>query len=125
LLTAAQQQRHQHAEDQQVIRAREAAEALFKPKPQVSAPPAAETAPPAEPAVRKPRVLGILPPTEVDHEAAPIAPTPPAPRSTPQTIPAKHLSRIRTWLRYGMTVPQVAALYGVAASDIERALQKG
>lgn len=125
MLTAAQQQRHQRAEDQQVIRAREAAEALFKPKPPASPPPAAEPTPPGEPAVRRPRILGISPPAVAERAATPIAPAKPAPRSTPQTIPAKHLSRIRTWLKYGMTLPQVADIYGVAIGDIELALQKG
>jgi hypothetical protein len=39
-------------------------------------------------------------------------------------IPASQLARIRTWVKYGMTAAQVAEVYGVPASEIERALRK-
>jgi hypothetical protein len=37
-------------------------------------------------------------------------------------IPASQVARIKTWLEYGMAVPQVARLYGVTVSVIERLL---
>jgi hypothetical protein len=37
---------------------------------------------------------------------------------------AAHLSRIQSWLKYGMTVRQAADVYGVSVSEIERVLQK-
>jgi hypothetical protein len=39
-------------------------------------------------------------------------------------VPAAHLARIEVWLKYGMTVRQVAAVYGVSVSEMERVLQK-
>jgi hypothetical protein len=30
-----------------------------------------------------------------------------------EIIPATHIARIRTWVKYGMTIPQVAAIEGV------------
>ena len=39
-----------------------------------------------------------------------------------QPIPASQVARIKTWLEYGMTIPQVARLYGVTVSVIERLL---
>jgi hypothetical protein len=46
----------------------------------------------------------------------------PEPRST---IPQSQVPRIRTWLKYGMKVQQVAQLIGVDASEIERVLRSG
>jgi hypothetical protein len=37
-------------------------------------------------------------------------------------IPAAHVARIRTWVKYGITVPQVAAIYGVEVDEIARIL---
>ena len=42
----------------------------------------------------------------------------------PREIPTAHLARIRTWVRYGMTIPQVAAVYGVEVDEIRRILRK-
>ncbi|HEY2530338.1 MAG TPA: hypothetical protein VGJ20_20770 [Xanthobacteraceae bacterium] len=39
-------------------------------------------------------------------------------------IPVAHFARIRTWVKYGMTLPQVAQIYGVPTSEIERVLRK-
>ena len=39
-------------------------------------------------------------------------------------IPASQLARIRTWVKYGMTVAQVAKVYGVPVDEIERVLRK-
>jgi hypothetical protein len=51
------------------------------------------------------------------------APVNPEPRTTRQ-IPRSQHARIRTWVEYGMTVPQVAEVYGVAVGAIERILRQ-
>lgn len=119
--TGAAPRRWADAERETVDRARQAAEALFRPKPQIAepaagAPPSAEAAP----APSKPRVLRAI----SAAPAEPVAPAAPeSPAASHRRIPESHFSRIRTWLKYGMTVRQVAEVYGVAASDIERLVQ--
>jgi hypothetical protein len=67
-------------------------------------------------------VLAILSPAPVrNEEVAP--PVDPEPRTTRQ-IPRSHHDRIRTWVDYGLTVPQVAEVYGVAVGVIERILRR-
>jgi hypothetical protein len=39
-------------------------------------------------------------------------------------IPKSQFARIRTWVEYGMTAAQVAAVYGVAVDVIESILRK-
>jgi hypothetical protein len=41
------------------------------------------------------------------------------------TIPASQFARIRTLVKYGMTIPQVAQVCGVAVEEIERILREG
>jgi hypothetical protein len=67
-------------------------------------------------------VLSILSPSPVRNEEI-AAPVNPDPRTTRQ-IPRSHHARIRTWVSYGLTVPQVAEVYGVAAGVIERILRR-
>jgi hypothetical protein len=100
--------------------ARQAAEALFTPKPKLIEPSVRETAPAGE-AVRKPRVLAISAARPVHHDE-PEAPTSAKLPETP-VIPAAQVARIRAWMKYGMTAAQVAEVYGVAASEIERILR--
>ena len=38
-------------------------------------------------------------------------------------IPASQVARIRAWVKYGMTVRQVAHVTGIAADEIERILR--
>jgi hypothetical protein len=84
--------------------ARRAAEALFTPKPPMTKKPAASVVP-------------------VQVRPTPIkAPTQPEPSA--KAISALHLPRIRTWLKYGMTIGQVAAVYGVDAGEITKLLGK-
>ncbi len=59
--------------------------------------------------------------TRVEPSEPPVVPVRPQPN---QKIPGSHLGRIRTWLRYGMTMAQVAEVYRVMTQDIERVLQK-
>jgi hypothetical protein len=131
-------------------RARQAAEALFAPKPGDRAPtatarpvidrrtpaPAATARPvidrrtPAPAATARPvidrRTLApaasaALP--AISRKRADAAAKPAA--SANQGVPAAHATRIRTWLKYGMTVAEVAAVYGVPAGEIERLLGDG
>ena len=71
--------------------------------------------------MRKPRVLRIIPPSAVRHDEAetPVAPAPPT-----REIPWLQFGRIRALARYGMTVAQVAQVYGVPVGEIERILHK-
>ena len=71
----------------------------------------------AAPATRKPRVLRIISPA-APTPANPAAADPPA-----LLVPATQVERIRTWLKYGMTVRRVAAHYGVEIDDIRRTIR--
>jgi hypothetical protein len=103
-----------------IANTRQAAEALFTPKRQSAEPSVSDPAPPAERPARKPRVLAILSPTPVRNEEV-AAPVDPEPRTTRQ-VPRSHHARIRTWVNYGLTIPQVAEVYG---GVIERILREG
>jgi hypothetical protein len=105
---------------ERITSARRAADALFTPKP--VEPSISDPAPSAERPARKPRVLAILSPAPVRNEEV-AAPVDPEPRTTRQ-IPRSHHARIRTWVKYGLTVPQVAEVYGVAVGVIERILRQ-
>ncbi len=83
--------------------ARQAAEALFAQKPAVVEPLADAPTPLAQGEPIDAAASRDLGPTE---------------------IPTTHLARIRTWVRYGMTMPQVAAVYGVEVDEIRRILRK-
>lgn len=108
---------------ERISRARQAAEALFTSKPPVSEPPGPEPLSRAEEPTRKPRVLRIiLPAAPVTHEVVE-PPAGPAPRAR-RAIPRSQFARIRTWVKYGMTVSEVAKVYGAAVGDIERILRQ-
>lgn len=124
-------------------KAREAAEALFRPKPSIApvAPVSpgngvaqtAERAPadhaPASPAPagqpaapRQPRILAAPPPRRPHPEPQPPAVEARAPRARPRRIPAGEHRRIVTLVTYGMTSAEVAALYEVSAEVIDKIL---
>ena len=107
---------------QQISRARQAAEALFKPKQQDTWPSGPDPHPSVTSSERKPRVLTSSPsaPARPAKDEAPADPEPPM----PPAVPALHFARIRAWVKYGMTAPQVAQIYGVAVDEIERILRK-
>ena len=105
---------------ERITSARRAADALFTPKP--VEPSISDPAPSAERPARKPRVLAILSPAPARNEEV-AAPVDPEPRTTRQ-IPRSHHARIRTWVNYGLTIPQVAEVYGVAVGVIERILRQ-
>jgi hypothetical protein len=72
--------------------------------------------------VRKPRVLGISSPApaRLDEVKAAVAPEP----QTMPEIPRTKFACIRSLVKYGMTVSQAAAVYGVAVDEIERILRQ-
>ncbi|MGB6564149.1 MAG: hypothetical protein WBE69_16230 [Candidatus Binataceae bacterium] len=72
--------------------------------------------------MRKPRVLGIIPPSRLTRPDRPPIPGLPAPPTV--AIPRSQFPRIRTWIKYGMSVAQVAQVYGVSSSEIDRILGK-
>jgi hypothetical protein len=103
-------------------KARQAAEALFAPRPKPTIPEA--VAAPAE-AGREKRSSNALsaasgPMTSgaTDSAAAVTAP------QAKEPIPSAHVARMRTWLRYGMSLAEVAAVYGVPIAEIERLLEQ-
>jgi hypothetical protein len=123
LLNTQQLQHSGRGDDRErVASARQAAEALFPPKRQVTEQPVPDSVPPAEPSARKPRILRALPPAPVrgkQGEASAISEE----RMTTE-IPRSQFARIRVWAEYGMTAAQVAAVYGVAVGVIERILRQ-
>jgi hypothetical protein len=79
--------------------------------------------PPADQSARKPRVLATSPPPaalEVEEVGTPITPE----EQVRPEIPASKFAHIRTLVKYGMTVSQIAEVYGVAVSAIERVLKR-
>jgi hypothetical protein len=122
-LLSRQQQRKPYGDDreqEQVIRARQEAEALFTSKPPPVSTPAVPEAL-TDRSTRKPRVLPILSPAApVRHQERETPPAPEPPTMRP--IPGSEFGRIRTLVKYGMTVAQVAKVYGVTADEIERIL---
>jgi hypothetical protein len=123
LLNHRQQQHDLRGDDcERITSARLAAEALFTPKPRPPDPSVSGSVPSAERPARKPRVLRTLSPAPVRNEDVP-APVDPEPRTTRQ-IPRSHHARIRTWVNYGLTIPQVAEVYGVAVGVIEGILRQ-
>ena len=109
-----QEQRHELKQSG----ARAAAEALFfKPKKSIDETTQSPTAMSSEQAIRKPRVLTVQRPVRLSEQTikspAVLVETEVAP------IPPSHVRQIKTWLKYGMTVPQVAKTYGVAISVIQ------
>jgi hypothetical protein len=124
LLSRQQQPKPRSDDPEQITRARQAAEALFTSKPPpVSKPSVPEALTPTDQSVRKPRVLQIVSPAApVRHEKleTPVNPEPPAARE----IARAQFARIRTLVKYGMTVAQVARVYGVCVGEIERILRK-
>jgi hypothetical protein len=105
---------------ERIVSARQAAEALFAPKPDVKEHPASD---PGQPVVnRKPRVLSALPPAPIRDEA--VTEAPPEEGPAPLEIPADKVAQLRTLAKYGMTVPQLAELHRLPAETIKRLLRK-
>jgi hypothetical protein len=122
LLDHPQQPRQFRGDDrEQMMTARQAAEALFTPKPEVTKQPASTPSQALQP--RKPRVLPILLPPAPIRQGTVDAPVSPQRLPAPG-IPVKKQARVRTLLKYGMSPSQVADLYRVPVATIERILQK-
>ena len=112
-----QQQRQFRGDDcEQINSARQAAEALFTPKPEVTEQPVSDSS--LSRKARKPRVLPILSRAPIRQQTVD-APATPQPVTAPN-IPAKERARLRTLLKYGMTISQVADVYRVPVETIER-----
>jgi hypothetical protein len=112
---------HPRGDDRErITRARQEAEALFTPKRQITE--EASDSPPADQSARKPRVLPTSPTVPIRHEEVE------APASSQQQtgleIPRSQCARIRALVKYGMSPPQVAQLYGVAAGAVQSILRK-
>ena len=97
--------------------ARRAAEALFAPKPQPLTPPGAGPGHPAE--AYNPRVLPALPPAPIRQEKLDAAPA-----SAALEIPASKRAYVRALVKYGMTIGQVAEVYGVPLETVARLIRK-
>jgi hypothetical protein len=121
-LLSRQQQPHPRGDDRErITRVRQAAEALFTAKPPVGEPSVSDLAL-SDQSTRKPRLLRIVSPAApVRHEQleTPVSREPQAPRQ----IPRSQFARIRTLVKYGMTVGQVAELYGLPITEIARVLR--
>jgi hypothetical protein len=120
LLSGQQQPRPGDDDREQITRARQAAEALFRSKLPVSGPSVPASAP-ADQSARKPRVLQMISPAvpvRYEERETPAAPE----QQTMRKIPRSQFVRIRTLVKYGMTVGQVAKV--VAAGEIARILRK-
>jgi hypothetical protein len=62
------------------------------------------------------------PPTDIEEIKASVSLEPLEPTPTPLISPA-HFARIRTWMTYGMTIAEVAAVYGLAVDELARILR--
>lgn len=112
-----------------VDRARQAAEALFAPKrPIVNPAVSDDTGSAQQQHSRKPRVLSAVtvmqPLTQLPSEEPTTSQLRHKPRRPCKRVPASHVARLRTWVKYGMTVHQASDMYGVSVTEIERILQK-
>lgn len=115
-----------------IDRARQAAEALFKPMREgndghSSQAIGNDTVPAEQQTKRQPRIFAIPPRLPATAEAAAPSQPKPAPRppATPRrrgAVPPSEIGRVRALATYGMTKAQVAELYGVTVDMIERIL---
>jgi hypothetical protein len=124
LLSRLRQLKPRGDDPEQVTRARQAAEALFTSKPPpVSTPTIPASLTTTDRSTRKPRVLPILSPEAPARHEEREPPAAPEPQTT-REIPRAQFVRIRTLVKYGMTVAQVAKVYGVAADEVARILRQ-
>jgi hypothetical protein len=64
-------------------------------------------------------MVPTAPPVRVEEVKAPVSPE----QQRPRAIFRSQFARIRALAKYGMTVAQVAEVYGVAVGDVERILR--
>jgi hypothetical protein len=113
-LLSRRQHPHPRGDDRErITRARQAAEALFTPKPQITEQLASDF-PRAKQSARKPRVLAVSPTAPIPHEEveAPVS----FPQQMAPEIPRSQFAHIRTLVKYGMKPLQVAEVYGVPST---------
>jgi hypothetical protein len=110
-------------DEPEIKRARQAAEALFAPKRLVTEPAGPVSTPSGDQEARKPRILRALGVQPTRAEEPQFPPIRQSRRSTRQ-LAARNLPRVRTWLKYGMTVQQAAKVCGVSVGEIERVLRE-
>jgi hypothetical protein len=108
------------AASEPISKAREAAEALFRPKQQLAVDPSNEPASAGSEIQRTPRIIPI--PAAEPHREAIAKPRTPRREagSRIHKIPKSDYGRVRALAGYGMTLEQVAALYGVPTTNVER-----
>jgi hypothetical protein len=118
-----------------VNRARQAAEDLFRPRREAISENigagADNAAVSAELQTRRPPRVFMIPAAgpmragKADTAAEPKpARRPAATRDEPRVIPASEFGRVRALARYGMTRTQVAKLYGVSVGEVERVIRQ-
>jgi hypothetical protein len=78
---------------------------------------------PADQSRRGPRISETLSTAPFRREPAVETPVGSEQPITPE-IPASQFPRVQTWGKYGMTVAQIAQIYGVADGEIEQILRK-
>jgi hypothetical protein len=116
-------QPHARGDDRErITRARQAAEALFTPKRQVTEQSVSDSMPSVDQSAGKPRVLGVSAVAPVGHQEVE-APNG-SEQQTKAEIPSSQFARIRALVKYGMTVSQVAEVHKVAVGEIARILRK-
>lgn len=116
-----------------VNRARQAAEDLFKrAQPKADAEPTRPVpnggAPHAQEPRRQPRIFSAPPRLPPSPEVEPPVAAQPIRRRVvakqpTRTVPPSQVGRVRTLATYGMTPVQVAELYGVTVTEIDRVLR--
>ena len=112
---------HPRGDDRErITRARQEAEALFTPKPQITE--QVSSSPPADQSARKPRVLAISPTVPIRHEE--VEGTAGSQQQRASEIPRSQFARVRALVKYGLSPPQVAELYGVTLGAIQSILRK-
>jgi hypothetical protein len=100
-------------ENAQASTARRAAEALFTPKQD------AQSLEPDSVATRKSRILAALAPVKLEVTSAAEKPKP----ESYHAMPKSQIGRLRTWLKYGMTLRQAADAWGVSVSELKHAIR--
>ena len=117
---------------EKISRARQAAEDLFKPAQQTTAPELSSVSivsSTAQRARRQPRVLAVAPRVQPNAEVEAPAESKPTRRKKTAAqhggvIPSSQLGRVRALANYGMTRAQVAELYGVTIEEIDHVIEQ-
>jgi len=106
------------ADQNAIPRAREAAEAVFKPKQQVSP---SEIIAPVEKQRRQPRILSVSKTAESRPGNTPVVTST---TERDRVTPGIEIPRIRTWIKYGMTIAQAAKMYGLTVGELKDLLRQ-